>query len=578
MKIKVMNQSSKLFKSTQIWMLMPILIFMLSCHDDEVSQKLQLAEQLVWENPDSVIKILERIPSPEMLGGKERADYALLLTQAEFRCAIPPTSDSLISIAVEYYKNRKYIDRKVASLLYKGEILTELGKDKEAMVTLKEAESYIPQIQDARIESRIYNAFGYSNRKHCNYQIAMEYYKKALNIDTREQYISWKVGDLINLANISNQFANEDSVNSYYIQALEMTSLVDSVLNAKIYHNIGFCKMQKGKFVEAEKFLLKSLKYSSSSKTQFLLIDLYTQKGQEERVDSLRSEMLKTSDITTRINIYHSLYKESVKKEDFKQAVNHMELCIEALDYFRIQTHQSKMLEIQNKYDWMILQKENVEIQNRWYVTILISILIIGILCIIYYISMRIYRKSKVYELIKYQNEKDYLLQKIDDCQIRIEEDETLHKDEKDSLIKNIDYLKEEVREKDVQIHRMEVIYKSKDVLVPIEYVEALKVYLKINAELSSYIPSTERLLLRNWLDLVYDGFASRLLEKYALTSREQDVCFLKVLGLSDEKIAFLLNNQLRSVDRCLFRVYEKAHYLGSKADFIKNILLKREL
>lgn len=574
-----MSQLNMLFRRTRIWMLMLILIFAVSCRNDEVSEKLQLAEKLIWENPDSVIKVLEGIPSPEILDGKERADYALLLTQAEFRCAIPPTSDSLISIAVEYYKNRKYIDRKAASLLYKGEILMELGKYKEAMITLKEVESYIPHIQNTRIESRIYNAFGYSNRKHGNYQLAIDYYKKALNIDRCEQFSSWEAGDLINLTNISFQFGNKDSANLYCTQAVEMNSILDSILNAKIYHNVGYCKMQEGEFRDAEAFFLKSLSYNINSyKAQYLLAKVYARNGHEEKVDSLWQAVLKKSDLATQASVYHMLYKESIDGKKFEQAVSQIELCMEAVDSFRIQTHQFELLEIQKKYDRMVLMKENVEIQNGWYVSIFISILIIGILAIIYYVSLRLYRKNKLNELMKYQNEKDCLLQKIDDCQIKIEEDETLYKDERDELIRNMDRLKEDIKEKDVQIHRMEIIYKSKDVSVPVEYIEALKVYLKINAENSSYIPATERYLLRNWIDIVYDGFASHLIDRYALTSREQDVCFLKVLGLPDEKIAFLLNNQLRSVERCIFRVYEKANYLGSKADFVKNILLKKEL
>lgn len=39
-----------------------------------------------------------------------------------------------------------------------------------------------------------------------------------------------------------------------------------------------------------------------------------------------------------------------------------------------------------------------------------------------------------------------------------------------------------------------------------------------------------DREKLHIWLDLVYDDFAGRLLEKYQLTGRERDVCYLKAL------------------------------------------------
>ena len=56
--------------------------------------------------PDSALLLLEQIPHPEKLRGKQRADYALLLTQAQYRSNIVTTSDSLINIAVGYYQDK----------------------------------------------------------------------------------------------------------------------------------------------------------------------------------------------------------------------------------------------------------------------------------------------------------------------------------------------------------------------------------------------------------------------------------------------------------------------------------------
>lgn len=56
-----------------------------SCQRDNTTKLLELAEAQIWENPDSTLQILEQIPSPEKLKGKEQADYALLLTQAKYR-------------------------------------------------------------------------------------------------------------------------------------------------------------------------------------------------------------------------------------------------------------------------------------------------------------------------------------------------------------------------------------------------------------------------------------------------------------------------------------------------------------
>ena len=58
------------------------------------------AEALMYTSPDSALQMLEAIPHPERLTGREQADYALLLTQARSRCRITANSDSLIRIDI----------------------------------------------------------------------------------------------------------------------------------------------------------------------------------------------------------------------------------------------------------------------------------------------------------------------------------------------------------------------------------------------------------------------------------------------------------------------------------------------
>ena len=69
-----------------------------------VTEHLSQAEELIWTAPDSALHLLESISASRHLTGKEQADYALLLSLAQYRCYIPVSSDSLINLAIEYYK------------------------------------------------------------------------------------------------------------------------------------------------------------------------------------------------------------------------------------------------------------------------------------------------------------------------------------------------------------------------------------------------------------------------------------------------------------------------------------------
>jgi hypothetical protein len=103
-----------------------------------------------------------------------------------------------------------------------------------------------------------------------------------------------------------------------------------------------------------------------------------------------------------------------------------------------------------------------------------------------------------------------------------------------------------------------------------LEYIEALEMIMKLKSkEQASYNPAVDREKLHIWLDLVYDDFAGRLLEKYQLTGRERDVCYLKALDFSDDEISELLKIQLRSEERWIYRICEKFGFpKGSKDDF----------
>ena len=211
----MVEKNDKLTCCKVLGMLLIILCICVSCGHKEVRTALDMAEKQMWDEPDSALKVLESIIMPEALEGKERADYALLLTQAQYRSNIIATSDSLINIAVEYYQD-KDVEKRTASLLYKGGVLKDMGKDEEAMLAYKEAESYIPRIKDNKITSFIYTGLGYLNQKHDNYGLAVSYFKKAILINTHECQLEWKASNLMNVANIEYCWGNKDSANLYY--------------------------------------------------------------------------------------------------------------------------------------------------------------------------------------------------------------------------------------------------------------------------------------------------------------------------------------------------------------------------
>ena len=74
-----------LFIGWAVWMVV-ILGIISSCSQDKGTSRLAWGKYYLWSAPDSSYRILNAIPFPDKLSVEEQACYALLMTQAMYRC------------------------------------------------------------------------------------------------------------------------------------------------------------------------------------------------------------------------------------------------------------------------------------------------------------------------------------------------------------------------------------------------------------------------------------------------------------------------------------------------------------
>ena len=86
--------------------LLLLLLAFTACGDKKaVTDVLNRAEAVMNEHPDSALNLLRTLTFDDFRKEKNRARYALLHSQALDRNYIDTTRDSLVSVAVEYYKD-----------------------------------------------------------------------------------------------------------------------------------------------------------------------------------------------------------------------------------------------------------------------------------------------------------------------------------------------------------------------------------------------------------------------------------------------------------------------------------------
>ena len=114
------------------------------CRDHSpVADKLLQAETCMNEYPDSALTILKSIGQANLQTDEHRARYALLYSQALDKNYIDLTSDSLINIAVDFYKDRNDVRAKFHAYYYLGRIYTNANELTQATLVYMEAEQLV---------------------------------------------------------------------------------------------------------------------------------------------------------------------------------------------------------------------------------------------------------------------------------------------------------------------------------------------------------------------------------------------------------------------------------------------------
>ena len=536
-----------------------------------VTEHLSQAEELIWAAPDSALHILESISTSRHLTGKEQADYALLLSLAQYRCYISVSSDSLINLAIEYYKDKNDADKKGAAFYVKGCILEEYTKDiPNALLAYKEAEMCIPDMNEKQYVARIYSSLGYVNKKSFHFEPAKEYYQKALqaNIDGKDTVAY--ASNLLNLSTLYYTLHQADSANRCINTLIDIAdSLNDLDLQVKIYNNIANRKIFEKNYAEAEKYLIHAIRLSSPhfpDKLSLGLANLYAYTGQKEKADSLFTHLLSCPDLLVRSNSYLDLLNYFLASHPQEHSyLNHY---ITLTDSIYKENRAEEVGKIQQKYDNEVLARTNDQLYFKWILTSVVGSLI----CIIAvtFLQKKWRKANALQKQIEELEEKKKVLtsssQENERYVIQISE-----------LESQINDLKNEKRRLKYFINKTKESKEDKED----DYSSIFKTYLSITKD-KTYDKERERDNLRQWLNLTNQNFTDKLIKHYPVLSKSNqlmDVCCLTALNLSIEDIATLLGIGERTVERYTSDICKKVGLpKGGKHIFVEFINSIKEL
>ena len=169
-------------KTKYILYLLLVWVVMLGCSDPKhITEPLHRAEALMNEEPDSAWAVLNTVSPDEMGQNRNRALYALLYTQAQDKTYQDETNDSLISVAVDYYRHTDDVRHKFLSFYYKGRVHFNAQDYQNATLCYMEAEQLVDVVGDDYLAGLLYAEMGRIYRLYFDYPKSLEAYQMAAN-------------------------------------------------------------------------------------------------------------------------------------------------------------------------------------------------------------------------------------------------------------------------------------------------------------------------------------------------------------------------------------------------------------
>ncbi len=106
-----------------------IIALQVSCNHTQPSYDADLvrADSLTYSDKKAMLEILQSIDASRLKGEANKAYYALLFSEAQYRNRVEIKNDSLINVAVNYYSKSDKQELAVRSLISASCIYRELG-------------------------------------------------------------------------------------------------------------------------------------------------------------------------------------------------------------------------------------------------------------------------------------------------------------------------------------------------------------------------------------------------------------------------------------------------------------------
>ena len=345
-------------------------------------------------------------------------------------------------------------------------------------------------------------------------------------------------------------------------------------LTADVANAFGVIYEAQEKYKNAERYFLKAIETGSkeSYKDSISLLHIYIKDNQLAKAHEWIETITKHNDIAYYFNqAYYLLYKAEGK---YKEALHYKEICSDMLDSLTLVQNETKVLEIEKKYNNAKIREENelLKITQQRNTIIIIIAISLFLLSVAGYIIYRQRSKAKIY----------YQQTILDKMKI-----ELLHLSAELEEKKQI--LQKALADKENNAHKLQqeievISYKynrlQKQSLETSTVGKKLISLTKKNRLEDSQLPTDKTWhSIMTEVDKIYPQFYSLLKEAFPnLTESEYQYCYLHIFGFDANDEAKLLGINPASVRMKRTRIYQEVQLKHNKETFLRDYIIKNLL
>ena len=345
-------------------------------------------------------------------------------------------------------------------------------------------------------------------------------------------------------------------------------------LTADVANAFGVIYEAQEKYKNAERYFLKAIETGSkeSYKDSISLLHIYIKDNQLAKAHEWIETITKHNDIAYYFNqAYYLLYKAEGK---YKEALHYKEICSDMLDSLTLVQNETKVLEIEKKYNNAKIREENelLKITQQRNTIIIIIAISLFLLSVAGYIIYRQRSKAKIY----------YQQTILDKMKI-----ELLHLSAELEEKKQI--LQKALADKENNAHKLQ----QEIEVISYKYDRLQKQNLETSTVGKKLISLTKKNRLedsqlptdKTWhsimteVDKIYPQFYSLLKEAFPnLTESEYQYCYLHIFGFDANDEAKLLGINPASVRMKRTRIYQEVQLKHNKETFLRDYIIKNLL